>query len=397
MRRRALLAASQMTGGVPDTPTEGLDYLTIIHKGESGGVYCLTPYTGSIDGFDYIQTAPFYFRINDGEWIEVKGLTGDINFSYDITLLQNDRLQLKCVITHKEAFQYPFDYTTFSIFSDSVHTVCGTPLSMCYGDDFANDLAPGDLLCSLFINDTGLQAIENPETFLHCKTLEPWCYSYMFLGCTNLQNAPVLPATTLTVGCYCGMFGNCNKLNYIKMLATDISASVCLSDWVYGVSSTGTFVKHPEATWDVRGVNGVPEGWTIKFDGEEEGGTYDEYFGQIPPESTSFEFPLYITVPFVEVYDDTRYYKRQADNLSLQLREWFFENAECTEDFFETYYELYPDNIYLNGVKVRNMDVVLYNGGSLENEEINIYLEQINSTSNVSITNKGELVLLVFT
>ena len=29
--------------------------------------------------------------------------------------------------------------------------------------------------------------------------------------------------------------------------------------------------------------------------------TYDEYFGLIPPESKTFEFPLYITVPFVEV------------------------------------------------------------------------------------------------
>ena len=42
--------------------------------------------------------------------------------------------------------------------------------------------------------------------------------------------------------------------------------------WVRGVASTGTFVKNPDATWDVVGVSGVPEGWTVKFDGEEDGG-----------------------------------------------------------------------------------------------------------------------------
>ena len=247
----------------------------------------------------------------------------------------------------------------------------------------------------LFKGCTTIKSVS--EDFLPATTLTDSCYGYMFSGCTGLTQAPSLPATTLASYCYISMFSGCSNLNYIKMLATDITADNCLNGWVSNVSPTGTFVKHPEATWDVRGVNGVPEGWTIKFDGEEEGGTYDEYFGQIPPESTSLEFPLYITVPFVEANDVYRLYERQADNLSLQLREWFFENAECTEDFFETYYELYPDNIYLNGVKVRKMDVVLYKGESLENKEINIYLEQISSTSNVGLTNKGELNLLVFT
>ena len=54
------------------------------------------------------------------------------------------------------------------------------------------------------------------------------------------------------------------------MLTTDISSGGYLLDWVKGVSPTGTFIKNPDATWDVRGSNGVPEGWTIKFDGIED-------------------------------------------------------------------------------------------------------------------------------
>ena len=92
------------------------------------------------------------------------------------------------------------------------------------------------------------------------------CYSSMFRGCTSLVNAPELPATTLASYCYDGMFSGCTKLNYIKMLATNISAPYCLEGWVVQVASTGTFVKNMNATWNVTGFDGVPSGWTIKYE-----------------------------------------------------------------------------------------------------------------------------------
>jgi hypothetical protein len=58
------------------------------------------------------------------------------------------------------------------------------------------------------------------------------------------------------------MFIGCSKLNYIKMMATDISADSCLSYWVSGVSSTGTFVKNKQATWDEQYI--IPTGWTVE-------------------------------------------------------------------------------------------------------------------------------------
>jgi hypothetical protein len=94
----------------------------------------------------------------------------------------------------------------------------------------------------------------------------------MFYYCTNLTTAPELPATTLADDCYYYMFYNCNKLNYIKMLATDISASGCLSNWVIGVASTGTFVKNPDMNSLPTGYSGIPSGWTVVNDGEESGG-----------------------------------------------------------------------------------------------------------------------------
>ena len=107
---------------------------------------------------------------------------------------------------------------------------------------------------------------------LPATTLANYCYYCMFEGCTSLTTAPTLPATTLANYCYYCMFEGCTKLNYIKMLATYIYVTHGLTNWVSGVASSGTFVKNPNATWDVVGVNGVPQGWAVKFDGEEDGG-----------------------------------------------------------------------------------------------------------------------------
>ena len=90
-----------------------------------------------------------------------------------------------------------------------------------------------------------------------------YCYCRMFSGCTSLTTAPELPATTLASSCYSYMFQSCRKLNYIKMLTTDISAQNCLYAWVSGVSSTGTFVKHPNMTKLKTGISGIPTGWTV--------------------------------------------------------------------------------------------------------------------------------------
>ena len=47
------------------------------------------------------------------------------------------------------------------------------------------------------------------------------------------------------------------------MLATDVSASGCLFWWVYGVASSGTFVKQASTTLPT-GWSGIPDGWTVE-------------------------------------------------------------------------------------------------------------------------------------
>ena len=57
------------------------------------------------------------------------------------------------------------------------------------------------------------------------------------------------------------MFYGCTSLNYIKCLATDISATDCTNNWVSGVSSTGTFVKASSMKFWPTGNSGIPTGW----------------------------------------------------------------------------------------------------------------------------------------
>ena len=112
----------------------------------------------------------------------------------------------------------------------------------------------------MFYNCTSLTTA--PE--LPATTLATSCYSGMFGDCTSLVTASELPATTLATNCYSGMFYNCTSLNYIKAMFTTTPGNDYTINWVNGVSATGTFVKNSATTWDVTGVNGIPEGWTVQ-------------------------------------------------------------------------------------------------------------------------------------
>jgi len=98
---------------------------------------------------------------------------------------------------------------------------------------------------------------------LPATTLAGSCYSHMFNGCTSLTSAPALNATTLANYCYNCMFIGCSNLNYIKALFTTTPSDSYTQNWVSGVASSGTFVKSPNASWDVTGNNGVPTGWEV--------------------------------------------------------------------------------------------------------------------------------------
>ena len=140
--------------------------------------------------------------------------------------------------------------------------VYGNIMSLISGDSFANNKTFTDAFTFVrLFYSCNLLSAEN--LILPATTLTERCYFGMFQGCTGLTSAPELPATTLAKYCYGYMFKGCTSLNYIKCLATNISASNCLSNWVNGVSATGTFVKAASMTSWTTGVSGIPTDWTV--------------------------------------------------------------------------------------------------------------------------------------
>ena len=133
--------------------------------------------------------------------------------------------------------------------------------------------------CSSLLHTPSLPAINLAEYCYYCMfqdctnlktsvnlpatTLAAYCYFQMYMNCSSLTSAPELPAKVLVDYCYNNMFLGCTSLEYIKCLATDISASNCTSSWVYNVSSSGVFVKDNSMNAWPNGSNGIPKGWTV--------------------------------------------------------------------------------------------------------------------------------------
>ncbi len=179
-------------------------------------------------------------------------------------------------------------YNTFEG-STAIYNVYGNIMSLIYGDNFTGQTALTTTFTfyQLFFNCQGLVDASNlvlPATTLttYCYAnlfyydmsltaapelpateLANYCYNEMFNNCSSLTTAPELPATTLATNCYNMMFVSCSNLNYVKCLATDISANGT-SYWLYGVASTGTFVKDANMSdWET-GESGIPSNWTVE-------------------------------------------------------------------------------------------------------------------------------------
>lgn len=124
----------------------------------------------------------------------------------------------------------------------------------------------------------GCTSLESAPSFNSFERLSTGCFSNMFRGCVNLTTAPTLQAAELVNSCYNYMFYGCSKLNHIEAHFTTSPSTSYTFYWVYGVASTGTFVKSSDATWNVTGVNGVPTGWTISSNGGGGGGSDYSYY-----------------------------------------------------------------------------------------------------------------------
>lgn len=124
-------------------------------------------------------------------------------------------------------------------------------INTCTFADCMNDMFRG---CSSLISTPVMKNIQTSTR----------CFQRMFYECTSLVNNYIqLNAESLSSNAYDSMFYN-TKISSIKCMATDLSASNALNNWVYGVPGGGTFIKASGVTWP-SGDSGIPSGWTIEY------------------------------------------------------------------------------------------------------------------------------------
>ena len=252
------------------------DYLTL---------RVLTGGTISWSSFGSESVKPIQYSINGGQWLYLT--PSQTGTSATVNVSDGDIVRIKGSYA-----SYATSNTNYMGFGGGTASfdVEGNIMSLVHGDNFVGQTALTGTynFCSLF-KQTNVISAEN--LILPATTMTPYCYRALFANSPTISVAPELPATTLAEGCYrymfqdgairtapdllapilvtdCyeGMFDDCHNLNYIKCLATDISASACTLGWVQAVASTGTFVKNANTTWEF-GVNGIPTRWVVVEEG----------------------------------------------------------------------------------------------------------------------------------
>ena len=84
----------------------------------------------------------------------------------------------------------------------------------------------------------------------------------MFENCTSLTAGPYLPSPAVPPSGYRWLFYGCTKLQAISCNFTSWNTTNT-NAWVNGITNnTGTFYK-PAALATTRGVNNIPNNWSI--------------------------------------------------------------------------------------------------------------------------------------
>ena len=222
-----------------------IEYITFTADSEQGFKFYDTLYGSTLSGVEY--------SVNNGEWIAIPaaGITEAIPFGGEKGTLRlrgknlngtatgengsnakiisfTNNVPVSCTGDIRTLLDYK-NYTTVSTTNARFTSLFNNCAQLTSAPKLpATDLHE-ECYLGMFAGCTSLTtAPELPATNLRSK-----CYQAMFQGCTSLTTAPKLKATTLQSQCYFRMFYGCTILNSVTMLATDVSAFECLTNWLY--------------------------------------------------------------------------------------------------------------------------------------------------------------------
>lgn len=206
-------------------PTD--DYVCVLDTDASDNYLTLAPIEDSKFSFGY----NIYYSIDGGEtWVR----------DYQTPLVERGNEVLL------KAYADTTDYSdrVGRISSTGRYFVYGNAMSLCFGDDFSGKTESVGIreFNGLFSGSTNL--VSAKYMVLPSRTLvydlKNGCYANMFAGCTSLEEAPELPATTLADYCYQNMFSGCTSLTTTPSLPATIAARYCYQRMFYGCTNLTT-------------------------------------------------------------------------------------------------------------------------------------------------------------
>ena len=163
----------------------------------------------------------------DGVNWNTLGTTSTTDLTY--TLNPDDKVYLRCDTNQG------WGYTNGSSHSNrisGVSKVGGNIMSLLYGSSFTGDEntfrnTSNQAFYGIFEANSTLKDAQ--YLLLPATTLTIGCYRNMFYRCTGLTSTPTLPATTLATSCYTNMFGGCTSLTIIPTLPATTLVGYCYS------------------------------------------------------------------------------------------------------------------------------------------------------------------------
>ena len=216
------------------------------------------------------------YTVNNGA---EQSIAKDTKGAFDITVKKGDVVQLYSINTSlggsavagaRGGTRAVDDGAKYINIRPSMKTeIFGNVMSLLKGKDnleSATTIEANNAFYGLFAGAEKL--VNNTERLLvlPATTLTEGCYDNMFSGCKGIEKAPELPAPKLEKGCYQEMFYDCAKLNHVKCLATDIKAENSTKDWLGKAGTEATSKPVLESVVDMKAGSddGVPEAWTAK-------------------------------------------------------------------------------------------------------------------------------------
>ena len=192
---------------------------------------------GSIVFKDIYSNSPISisYSINGGEW---QTLTSSQSGT-PLAVQANDVVRLKASNS---------TYNNHYLQVTSAATISGNIMSLVYGDDFQNQttLTTNDVFHGLF---HGGNYTDASHLILPATTLTSGCYMDLFSTCYLLVKAPkILPATVLTQNCYFAMFQNCEALKSVPELPATTLAESCYTSMFNDCRKLTTAPELPATT-----------------------------------------------------------------------------------------------------------------------------------------------------